>query len=585
VRLPIPPSLLAHRVWIALGVALALPSLAAPFAIDDFYQLAKLEGRLPFQSAWWELFSFVPDAARREVLLHTGILPWWSSSRLEIAFFRPLASALVVVDHAVFGRNPLGWHVHSLLWWLALLAGVSLLFRATLPMRAAALALALFAIDDAHWMPITWSAARNGLVAAVPAVLGLCAHLRWRRESWGAGAILGPRGLAVGLLGGVAALGGLAYVAAYELVDGRGARLAGRAKALVPYLAVIVVYGLARHALVAGVTGSGIYFDPTREPLGFATAAAGRVPALLADLVLGLPAELWGLAADWPMVLVAAGLVALAVVLLWLRTALATLAEDEAKAVRWLGAGALLALLPGAAALVGSRLLLLPSVGAAAVFAVLLQDGVRRWRATGGRGRRALAAVGLLVVALPNLVLAAPLLVGKEVLWGGLGERARAIVCKAPLDGQRPNHAVVVWADEPALAQYGGGTRWFYCPGTTATWTVLSLSPAAQILSRPSADSLVIEATDQPLLASEWEMLVRSPDAPFAGGERIVQDSGLAITVERVARGRPQRVRFGFPQPIEASDFRLLLWRDGRLDRLALSIGQSMPLSGRQLGW
>jgi hypothetical protein len=580
-RLPKLPSLLAHRVWIALGVALALPSLGAPFAMDDIYHLAHLEGRLSFQNAWWELFSFVPDSARREILLHTGILPWWSSSQLEIALFRPLASALVVLDHAAFGRSPLGWHVHSLLWWLALLAGVSLLFRATLPTGTAALALALFAIDDAHWMPITWSAARNGLVAAVPAVLGLGAHLRWRRQNWRAGAILGPLGLAVGLLGGEAALGGFAYVATYELMDGRRARLAVRAKALVPYLAVIVIYGLARQALVAGVTGSGIYFDPTREPAGFATAAAGRVPALLTDLVLGLPAELWGLGAGWPVVLAAAGLVVLVFVLFWLRAALATLEEDEARAVRWLGAGALLALLPGAGAMVGSRLLLLSSVGAAAVFAVLLRDGVRRWRETGRRGRRALAAVGIVVVAMPNLVLAAPLLLTKQAVWWTLGERARAIVCKAPLDGPRPNHAVVVWADEPALAQYGGGTRWFYCPGTTATWTVLSLSPAAQVLWRPSAASLAIEGTDPLPFDSEWEMLVRSPDAPFAGGERIVQESGLAITVESVERGRPKRVRFDFPQPIEESNFRLLLGRDGRLDRLALAIGQSMPLGGR----
>ena len=574
-------SLLTHRVWIALGVTLALPSLAAPFAIDDFYHLAHIEGRLPFQSGWWEMFSFVPDPARRAALLHTGILPWWSSSQLEIAFFRPLASALVVLDHAVFGRNPLGWHVHSLLWWLALLLGASALFRAALTTRTAVLALALFAIDDAHWMPITWSAARNGVVASVPAVLGLCAHLRWRRESWRAGAILGPLGLAMGLLGGEAALGGFAYVLAYELMDGRGARLAVRARALGPYLLVIVVYGLARHALGARVIGSGVYFDPTTDPAGFATVATGRLPALLADLVLGLPADLWGLDAVWRTVLVVAGLVALTIVFLWLRAALARIEKDEARAVRWLGVGALFALVPSAGALVGERLLLLSSLGAAAVFAVLLQDGVRRWRETDRRARRALVAVAILVVALPNALLAAPLLVGKQVFWGFLGERARTIVCKATLDGPGPNHAVVVWADEPLLAQYGGGIRWFYCPGTTVTWTVLSQSPVAQVLSRPSAESLAIETTDEPLIGSEWESLVRSPDAPFAGGERIVQESGLAITVETVERGRPKRVRFDFPQPVEESEFRLLLWRDGRLERLALSVGQSMLLAGR----
>jgi hypothetical protein len=30
-------------------------------------------------------------------------LPWWTSPELKLAFFRPLASALVALDYALFG--------------------------------------------------------------------------------------------------------------------------------------------------------------------------------------------------------------------------------------------------------------------------------------------------------------------------------------------------------------------------------------------------------------------------------------------------------------------------------------------------
>jgi hypothetical protein len=59
---------------------------------------------------------------------------------------------------------------------------VGMLYRRLRPAGTAAFALLLFAIDDAHWMPIVWSAARNGPVSMVPSLLGLGAHLRWREQ-------------------------------------------------------------------------------------------------------------------------------------------------------------------------------------------------------------------------------------------------------------------------------------------------------------------------------------------------------------------------------------------------------------------
>jgi hypothetical protein len=467
-----------------------------------------------------------------------------------------------------------------LLWWAALLAAVALLYRRQLSSRLSVVALAIFAIDDSHWMPIVWSAARNGLVATVPAVLGLCAHLRWRREGWRVGAVLGPLGLAFGLTGGEAALGVFGYVVAYELFDGAGAPAVRRVMAFVPYVPLFAVYAVVRAAAGAGIRGSASYVDPTSNPLAFAAEAIGRVPALAGNLVFNLPSELWTIDLRLRPLLVAVGLAAILLVALWLPAAVRRLEDEDARSLRWLGAGALLALIPGAGAMTGERVLLPASVGAAAVFAVLVRDGLQRWGQLKGRAaaRRTLIAAGLVVVALPNVVLAAPLMVGKIVLWKALSDRARDKICEVPLDGTGPARALVAWAPDPPLAAFGGAIRWYHCRGNMLSWTVMSMSPYPQTLSRTSPTSLTLTALDRPLLDGEWEVLFRSPKIPLHDGDTLTQDGGLTITVQAVEQGRPRRVMFDFPKPIEESEYRPLIWREGRFEPLVLPIGQSVRL-------
>jgi hypothetical protein len=567
---------------VLLGVLLALPCLALPFAGDDFFHLANLEGVSPARLRWWELFTFAPgDPARREALVASGVLPWWSAADLQLAFFRPLSSALVVADHALFGRAPLGWHLHSLVWWAALLACTALLYRRVLPAGTALLSLLLFAVDDAHWMPIAWSAARNGMVAMVPALLGLVAHVRWRERAWRPGAVLAPLGFAVGLLGGEGALGVLAYVVAFEAVGhapAPGQRYLG---GLLPHAIVLALYALVRRAAGVGVSGSGAYVDPSHEPLRFAWSALGRVPALIGNAVFGLPAELWSSGPRSRPTLVVAGLLGLGLVAVWLRKALAGLAPGEARAVRWLAVGAVLALIPGAGAMLGERLLLPASLGAAVVFAVLLRDGARRWRTSTGLGRRAALAVLLAAIALPNLVAAPALLVAKTAFLQKFADRARVGVCREPLDGPGPTRAVVLWADNPSIMLFAASTRWFHCPDGMASWTLLSISPHAQRLTRTSAQGLTLTAVDQPLLDSEWEMAVRAAGRSFHAGDAVVQDGGLRITVESVDRGYPQALHLHFPRPIDGSEFRFFVWRKGGLTKVELpQQGASTWLNG-----
>jgi hypothetical protein len=179
----------APRIIIGFALLLALPSLALGFFADDYLFIASLDRRLSFNAPWWDLYRFTPAGARAlRRLIVEGRFPWWTAPDFRVHLVRPLSSALLAFDHAVFGHHALGWHLHSLLWYAALLAAAGAFFRSVLPTRSATLALLVFALSDANVFPFSWLSARHGLQAATFVTVGITAHVRARRNDWRAGA-------------------------------------------------------------------------------------------------------------------------------------------------------------------------------------------------------------------------------------------------------------------------------------------------------------------------------------------------------------------------------------------------------------
>ncbi len=110
----------------ALTVTLLLLAVQLPYSrhiSDDYVHLSILEGKVEgFGSAPFDLYAFVtgPEAARRNV--ERGPLPWFTSPNTRIRFFRPLSSALLTAEHAVFGRWAPGYRLTAAAWYLALVA-------------------------------------------------------------------------------------------------------------------------------------------------------------------------------------------------------------------------------------------------------------------------------------------------------------------------------------------------------------------------------------------------------------------------------------------------------------------------------
>jgi hypothetical protein len=571
----------ASRVALVLAAVLCLPSLSGGFIGDDYLHLAILDG-VPATGTPYNLFRFVSgEPAEVRPWIETGRYPWWTLPELKLSFWRPLSSALMVLDHSLFGRSPVPYHVHSVLWYLLTVVCAAGVLR-FLPGTAGGLALLLFAAEKTHGFAVTWIANRNAFVSAAPALFGLWMHLRWREQGWRPGLPLSLLGLATGLLGGETALGVFAYVGAYELL-GRREPLARRARALLPALLLGVGYLLVYRALGNGAQGSGTYIDPVAEWHLYLPAAAARIPALLAGQFWALPAGLWLLAPHLRPLQVALGVLALLTVGLLLRAVRPSLSEDEWRQTRWLAVGGLLSLLPVASTFPAGRLLLVPNLGACALLAIILVGtwrclpAVRGWR-KGLHG----AVVGLMlclqVLGMSQWLLY-PLML-RAASEATLASMARFELDEARLPQQRVATLVV---SDPVMGLYPPIIRAAQGRTLPKSWLTMSLAPYDHVLHRTGEKTLELSLTQGHFLSTEMELLFRGPAFAMRVGEQV-RVEGCRITVLEMDGTWPTRVRFEFDMSLDDPDLVLLTLKDKTLQRLRPPpVGERVTLSWQPL--
>jgi hypothetical protein len=527
-------------VALAVGVFLVLPSLLVGYFADDWLLLHDLETDGGGLGAAARLYRFslhwhsTPDEP-------AAMLPWWMSPSYQTDFVRPLAGALFWIDTRLWPGGGALAHLHSVAWFLLVLVGAGALLRRWLPPPAALLALLIFAIDDAHWMPVAWLASRHGAVAAAAVFAGIWAHLRWRDDGWRAGLPLSLAAYAVGLAAGESALQALAYLYGDELF-GTG-KAEGRWRRLLPVTALLFAYGALRRPLGAMVEGSGIYFDPLVHPLRFLGALPTRLAMLLGDLIGGMPSDLWFPFPELEPLLVVVGLGVMVLVGWVLARLWRRLPPSEARPLRGILAGGLLALLPGAAGLPGSRLLLIPSLAAAVLAATLIRAPtvprvVRGW----------LVAV--------HLVLAPLVLIADQVQAISLAQRMPRIAAESDLTGD----LVVIGTPDALLSIYPPYLEWASGRRRTRSYHVLSFAPRSFVLERIAEREVRLVATDGRFLDTPQERLLR--DRALVDGERFTQP-GLTVTSES-----PTSLRFAFDQSADALNF--VAWKGGAFRHLAL---------------
>ncbi len=549
--------------WAFAGLAmlLCLPALWLGLQLDDYSQrLTLLEGeRWGVQPL--QLFAFFDGSTSRLAQYReAGVLPWWAPAGLKVSFCRPLSAALHWVDYRFWPQQIWLMHLHSLLWLGALVLAATLAYRRALGRgSAAALAALLFAVEDAHGIPAAWLANRNGLVAGTFGLLAVGLHLRARGDGRPGLRWLGAGLLFAGLLSGEMAVAAGGFLLAYALhLDPapRGQALA----ALWPYGLAGGLWAVYYRLGGFGAAGSGVYLDPASEPVGFLGAFVRRLPVMLVGQWTPLPADLDGLLAPHgQLALRCAGYALLALLALLF----APLWRRDARARFWV-TGMGLALLPIAGALPSGRTLLFVGFGACGLLALLAE----RWLAAGPQAAgeplarwRRVATAALLVVHLPLAALALPGVAWSTAALGEQQERAFAALPRGPQVVERT--LVVVQAPDyllfvttiPAFQRAHG------LPAP-ARVRALAVGSMAAELSRPDLATLEVELAASPFAGPLGE-LFRAAELPFTVGEQM-HLSDLRVEVLEVApAGWPRRLRYRFPQPLEALPVDWVSWQNG----------------------
>ncbi len=566
------------RVVLLLSAMLYLPSLFFGFFTDDYTFISVLKTDAIRPRKWVQLYSFTGVPEYTQFLFERGLIPWYTAPDLRLNFFRPLSSALLSLDHSLFGTNALGWHLHSLLWGAALLIGVVRLFLRVLPPELAYWAAIVFTLSSKLVLPIVWISNRNALVAVVPVVWGLLAHMRARENGWHWGFLLGPLGLIVGLCAAEVAISAAAYLAAYECFAAPGDRRR-RALGLAPYVFVLACY-LAYYKMTGhGTAAAGFYLDPFSDTWAYLQAVPLHLGVLLGSAFGSLPADFWLVLGNARPIFAAIGfVVAGGAFILFRRLALR---QGLWQRTLWLVAGAFASIIPVLSTVPMDRLLLSAMIGFSVVLAVFVEHALNLRR----QRRIAHASLPPLRSRLyPMYITISVLILSPLFAFGQLvGGRSQALEIErstlaSELDDSTVREAIILAAPDHIVPMYLPSVRVTLDRYVPYGWHTLSSAPYDHVVTRTSENSLALKVIGGVMQGSVLESVFRNPRRAWAIGDRV-QQRFFTAEILAVSEGLPTQVGFTFDKSLNEPEVGVFVWRDQALRRVApMAIGESWTL-------
>jgi hypothetical protein len=283
-----------------------------------------------------------------------------------------------VIDHALYGIQPTGYHVTNLLLWGLLLVMVVLVFREfardfKLGSMTVLVAGLFFAVDSAHTLNVIWIAHRYVLLGTFFSAWSVLHYHRFRRDGKKRSMLFSLALCGLALLSDEGAVAVVLWVAAYELCLGSG-RPIERIRAAVPIATLVVGYVIFYGLMGFGSAGIHFYLNPLEEPLAFVKETfLERIPFLIVGALTPIEAQIgygyfifnkmWLLVFAWGL--------GLAVLALFVPHVLRN------KTARFMALGGLLTMLTRTSAYPHDRMLLLPTVGIAWMLASYVTEALR----------------------------------------------------------------------------------------------------------------------------------------------------------------------------------------------------------------
>ena len=601
--------MLGWRWWpwaLALvAVVVSLPALGGSPLNDDFVQHALLAG-----SSQWAKLGFVPAEpaglrlALSDLLIAVhpeknlqplktyGALPWWTYDGYRVAFWRPLASLTHWVDYRLFPQSLTLMHLHSILWFAVVVFTVASLYRRLIDVSwVAGLAGLLYVLDDNGYFPTAWVANRNLLLSLFFGSLTILFYDRWRRQQWKPGIIAAPLCLLASMLSAEAGVATFAYLFAYEAVLERGP-WHRRGLALAPSLAAIVLWRLLYNLQGYGTFGADFYFDPGRDPGGYALAVLRRAPFLLAGQWTTAPADLYGFLPPLSKALIWLLFAGFAVLL---PLALVPVLRVNRRAGFWL-VGMYVAVLPFCATIPMNRSLLFVAIGGFGLIAEVLGGWVRRDSWTQGLGRRrGLIHTIVILLALAHLPWSAVTRLTAAKVAATMEERVTRTMALSAASCRPDQDLVVVNAPNPLSFLYDPYKRIYYGEPLPKGIRMLAPGYGPLELVRTGPRRVIVRALCGSLLecrggkrmdfAFFYRYLsdVRGAGHPLHTGERI-HVPGMTVEILAVNDTTfPVAAAYEFDVPLDDASLTWLCWNwdAERYEPFVLpSVGQAVELVG-----
>jgi hypothetical protein len=557
----------------AILVTVVFGAVQLPFSsfmADDFMQLGILEGVSPSTGLGpMDVYTLADgDPAHMRTLKDIGAFQWFWDPEFKAKFFRPLSSVLLIVDHEIFGLNPIGYSLHNILWFAALIIAAGFLMQRAVPGRISSLAIVIFSISGIHWYVVYWTAARHIIVAASIGLWSLLAYTKWREQGWEKGRIISIFGILLSLLAGEAALGILAYFFAYELLSTDDA-LKQKLKNLLPFILLTVAYLIVYTSLGYGAYGGSGYLNPVSAPLGFLLAFPGRFLALAGSMIVGGHAELW----MFPSIRLYMILIAVLIIILLsilLKKISLFVSTKENKSVRWMLVGSVLSLVPFSAASPGARCLVVPFVGGAVIISFVLYNWWKSVRKLPGLKLRFLSIFCWLLLFIHFVFAPIQRFVGPGFAKELFVNRLESVLEKAGFNHQQPPQKIVLLT----VPDFSIGLHSYYYQKLNRepmpeSWWVLSWENCDHRLYRSGSNTF------------ELELINGSINRPFLKKRTSIKLTGMEVTVLKADKEGAKCIEFRFDCSLDDPSLQFLAWIDEGLKGIQMPpVGQSISLPG-----
>ena len=562
---------LCKDTWpLFLPCLLLAPTLFSGFILDDYFHHAIMHGNLkPFfvnTNPLTDLFAFLPaDEPSHTMLKEHGLLPWWTPEGLRANFFRPLTAITHLVDFYLWPHWPFMHHMHNFFWFILATWGLRRLYQtANLSSMPLALALLFFLVEDAHVMSVGWIANRNILVAIFFGCLAIQGFIRWRMNTehltW---PLFWPLlWMSMSLLSAEAGLGTFGYILAWSIVY--ESTLRSKIIAIMPFVALIIMWRILYMYGGYGTWGTGLYDDPASDFPGFILMLMQRLPLFILGLWAQIPTEINILLTSSSLWIVSAfGML----VMTYLYFLFRPLLSQDPRARFW-ALGMIFTLIPFSAALPMNRLLLFAGIGAFALLGLYLNTQINPTRHP------------LFWIHGPLAIL---LSFGGVVGFKAFKDVGDLPVKTLPSDLSPHDHIIYL---SGATLPAGYTIIKPILDGSTYPARISVLSPLtrAKTLRRLDEHRLEISA-QEPWFQLALETIFRSPRIAF-GNKRIFQGSGFIATItEADENGAPKTVEFRFEKPLDDPHYRWTCFKDLTLKTCQIpKVGEHMNLPGL-LSW